>query len=358
MTGSNGGCVHISCGPSGTTSTCACRISERPFSSRGRWMPTTIGASECSCEKGAPPGCREIASASMAKRSIAKLRSRNARKTKSWIACSSPRSERKRTSSCVKAICSTKPASTEAMTWSRREGSRGMRARSRGAGRHLTRSRAPGQARRPRERLVHARGGSGEREAPRLGGAFGETRPRHALGEIGRADAAAAGGLARRLDAIAAADLAEPRDELELRRGAGKAGLEPAVKRAADIAGAGQLEAGKTDPDRGRRERAAVEGLDLGGLLVAPLPRTRRRREPARDERARDSPPAAFGEPGLRRQSSKARVDRARDGGPGGGGRDRGDDARSRRRGQSRLLFRRNRGQRRRCGRSGGDRRG
>src|SRR5215207_191759 len=120
-----------------------------------------------------------------------------------------------------------------------------------------------------------------EREAPRLGGTFGETRPRHALGEIGGADPAAAGGLARRLDAIAAADLAEPRDELELRRGAGKAGLEPAVKRAADLAGAGQLEAGETDPHRGRCKRAAVERLDLG---VAPLARPRRRREPAGDE--------------------------------------------------------------------------
>src|SRR5947209_15025766 len=124
MTGSNGGCVHMSCGPSGTTSTCACRISERPFSSRGRWMPTTMGASECSSEKVAPPGCREIASVSIAKRSIASPRSRNARKTKSWIACSSPRSERKRTRSCVKAICSARPCSTEAMMRSRRFGSR------------------------------------------------------------------------------------------------------------------------------------------------------------------------------------------------------------------------------------------
>ena len=135
---------------------------------------------------------------------------------------------------------------------------------------------------------------------PASGARFGETRPRHALGEIGRTDAAAAGGLAWRLDAIAAADLAEPRDELELRRGAGKAGLEPAVKRAADLAGAGQLEAGKTDPHRGRRKRAAVEGLDLG-TRVAPLARTRRRREPARDERARDSRLAGFRETGLRR---------------------------------------------------------
>ena len=42
----------MSAGPVGTTSTCACRISERPVSSRGRWMPTTIGASECESDNG------------------------------------------------------------------------------------------------------------------------------------------------------------------------------------------------------------------------------------------------------------------------------------------------------------------
>ncbi len=39
----------------GTTSTWDCRISERPVSSRGRWMATTIGASECSGENFEPP---------------------------------------------------------------------------------------------------------------------------------------------------------------------------------------------------------------------------------------------------------------------------------------------------------------
>ena len=124
------------------------------------------------------------------------------------------------------------------------------------------------------------------RDAPSRGH-VGETRPRHALGEVGGADAAAAGGLARRFDAIAAADLAEPRDELELRRGAGKAGLEPAVKRAADLAGAGQLEAGKTDSDRGRRKRAAVERLGSGRT---PPRATRSHAGPARTRRGRASP--------------------------------------------------------------------
>ena len=58
ITGSKGGCVHMSSGPAGTTSTWACRISERPVSARGRWMPTTIGASECASANCAPPGWR------------------------------------------------------------------------------------------------------------------------------------------------------------------------------------------------------------------------------------------------------------------------------------------------------------
>ena len=76
ITGSKGGWRHMSSGPAGTTSTCACRISERPLSSFGRWMPTTIGASECSGENFEPPGWRSIAARSIANRSMAKPRSR------------------------------------------------------------------------------------------------------------------------------------------------------------------------------------------------------------------------------------------------------------------------------------------
>ena len=62
-------------------------------------MPTTIGAVEWTSLNFPPPAWRSIASRSIANRSIAKPRERKVRNTKSWIACSAPRIEGKRTNS-------------------------------------------------------------------------------------------------------------------------------------------------------------------------------------------------------------------------------------------------------------------
>ena len=123
ITGSKGGWRHMSSGPAGTTSTCACRISERPLSSFGRWMPTTIGASECSGENFEPPGWRSIAARSIANRSMAKPRSRSGAEDEilDRMLLAAQRAEADEV--LVKAICSTKPASTEAMMRSRRAAS-------------------------------------------------------------------------------------------------------------------------------------------------------------------------------------------------------------------------------------------
>ncbi len=42
--GSNGGLLHMSSGPVGTTSMCPFRITERPAGLRGRCAPTTFQA--------------------------------------------------------------------------------------------------------------------------------------------------------------------------------------------------------------------------------------------------------------------------------------------------------------------------
>jgi hypothetical protein len=110
--GSNGGELHMSSGPVGTTSIWPLRISDFPFGSRGRWAPTTFQASSYDTATGENP-CRFLmSSTSIFQRSTVSPRSRMARAIRSCAVASCPRSDGTRVSSAVNATSSSKPSST------------------------------------------------------------------------------------------------------------------------------------------------------------------------------------------------------------------------------------------------------